>query len=164
MILLHNIGARVNSNYNTPQEILMCQEPLSFDGIYRNVLENKHILKGKDITLFIGGNTVGGDNSFDAPMPLERFCDWNEIMQLIIELDCKVGWHTWSHRDLTLIPIEEVYKEIKPPFPMDYFAYPYGKWNAEVAEAVRNMGYKKAYSVTQGDGTQFALNRKYLNW
>lgn len=164
MILLHNIGERINSNYNTPTEILMCQEPISFDGIYKSVLRNKHILKGKDITLFVGGDTVGKDNAFDAPMPLEQFCDWNEIMELVIELKCKIGWHTWSHRDLTLLPMEEVYKELSAPFPMDTFAYPYGKWNEEVAHAVKEMGFKSAYSVTQGDGSQYALKRKYLNW
>ena len=41
-------------------------------------------------------------------------------------------------------------REITPPFPMRYFAYPYGKFNDLVIECVKDAGFEKAWSVTQG--------------
>jgi peptidoglycan/xylan/chitin deacetylase (PgdA/CDA1 family) len=41
-------------------------------------------------------------------------------------------------------------KEITPPFPMDYFAYPYGRFNQVVVDIVKQAGFKEAWSVTQG--------------
>jgi hypothetical protein len=33
---------------------------------------------------------------------------------------------------------------------MDYFAYPYGRFNQLVIDCVKEAGFKQAYSVTQG--------------
>lgn len=164
MRLLHNIGPRRSSNYNERQEILNCKEPLSFDGVYRNVAENLDILLTKDVTLFVMGDHVGGDNRFDAGQPLEHLLDWNEIAYLCKATKAKLGWHTWSHRNLTLLSDDEVRREITPPFHMKYFAYPYGSVDARVAQFVKEAGYEAAWSVCQGDGSQFQLPRQYLNW
>lgn len=164
MRLLHNIGARVNSNYNEREEILSCRDPLSFDGVYRNVLGNADILHGKDVTLFVMGDHVGGSNAFDAGQPLEYLLDWNDIVYLCKHVKAKLGWHTWSHRNLCLLSDDEVKREITPPFPMKYFAYPYGNVDARVAQLVKDAGYDAAWSVCQGDGSQFQLPRRYLNW
>ena len=43
--LAHNIGTEKHSNYNTIEQIQACNEPIGFDGIYRNVYENKELLK-----------------------------------------------------------------------------------------------------------------------
>jgi hypothetical protein len=166
MILLHNIGyIPNNSNYNTPNQILMCKEQLSFDGVYQNVWTNRHVLKFRQhkTILFVMGDTVGSDNAFDTAMPLERFCNWDQIMNLVINYNCELGWHTWSHKNLTLLEDDEVLKEITPPFPMKYFAYPYGNVNSRVETIVRSIGcYEDAWSVNQGTGAQFQRNRKYL--
>ena len=61
MYLLHNIGKRINSNYNTINEVLN-NDHLSFDGVYQNVWENRNLLIGKDIILFVTGDFVGKDN------------------------------------------------------------------------------------------------------
>jgi hypothetical protein len=61
-----------------------------------------------------------------------------------------IGWHTWSHPNLTHISRHDMVKEITPPFPMDYFAYPYGEFNQVVLDVVKECGFKKAWSVTQG--------------
>jgi hypothetical protein len=168
MKLLHNIGVspssdpRISSNYNTREEILACDEPLSFDGVYLNVWENRDVLKGKDVTLFFMGDYVGKDNSFDVGMPPERYCDWTQIMDLAMDYGCKLGWHTWSHRDLTTLSREEIIKELTPPFPMASVAHPYGRFNADV-KSVAELFFHDGWSVTQGDGTQFAKVRTYLN-
>jgi hypothetical protein len=163
-VLLHNVttGAKVNSNYNTREEILAARGPLTFDGIYRNVYENRDLLEGKDVTLFVMGSYVGKDNAFDVGMPLERLCDWNEIMELVTDFGCKLGWHTWTHPDLTKVSPEVLKREVTPPFPMERFAYPYGRYNAAVIAAVRAAGFSDAWSVTQGNDTPFQRRRRYL--
>lgn len=167
MKLLHNIGETpvnnptIASNYNTRQEILNCNEDLSFDGIYLNVYENRDVLKNKKVTLFVMGDYVGEDNSFDKGMPLEKYCTWKQINELV-EQGCELGWHTWSHRDLTKLSKSEIIKEITPPFPMEVFAYPYGNYNEEIIELVKQAGYKKAYSSTQGNDNPYSLKREYL--
>lgn len=160
--LLHNIGElKHNSNYNRPEEVKNAEGLLTFDGVYRNVYENRNLLEGKEVILFVMGNYVGKDNSFDAGQPLEKLCDWNEIMELVYR-GTKLGWHSWSHRDLTTLSNDELLLEVTPPFPMDYFAYPYGKFDWRVIEAVKDAGYKEAFSVTEGDDSQFQRLRRYL--
>lgn len=164
MKLLHNIGTYNHSNYTTKEKILECNDEISFDGVYRNIYENRDILKGKKGILFIMGNFIGKDNSFDLEnVPqLEQFCSWDEIFNLLYEIGFELGWHTWSHRDLTTLPDEEVIKEITPPFKMKYFAYPYGKYDERVKELVKQAGYEKAYSVDKTDGCNFTIKRDYI--
>lgn len=151
--LAHNIGTENHSNYNTIEQILACPYPIGFDGIYKNVYEHRHLLKEKEGILFVMGDYMGKDNQFDlAHVPkLEQYCNWDEIIELLSVLPkFKLGWHTWSHPDLTTLSKAEIIKEITPPFPMESFAYPYGKYNSLVIECVKEVGYKYAFSVTQG--------------
>lgn len=167
MILCHNIGERHNSNYNNRREIANCPFPLSFDGIYRNVWWNQDILAGKDVTLFVMGKYVGGDNKFDVGQPFEKYCTWEEIDYLVRQYGFNLGWHTWTHPNLTFLTDAEVKREITPPpgkRVFRYFAYPYGNVDARVARLVQEAGYEAAWSVTQGDGSQFQKRRQYLNW
>ena len=144
MRLLHNIGDIRHSNYHTREQVLNSTEPLGFDGIYLNVYENKEILKNKSGIFFVMGDYIGKDFDFE------------------------IGWHTWSHPDLTKLSKEEIIKEITPPFPMKYFAYPYGLFNDLVVECVKELGYEKAWSVTQGSRNpnekdyDYKLYRPYL--
>ncbi len=164
MILLHNIGTVAgNSNYNTIEEILASTGPISFDGVYENVWRHRHELVGKDITLFVMGKYVGGDNSFDVGQPLERLCSWAQIHDIMEVTGAKLGWHSWSHPDLTTVPDEVLHEEVTPPTPMDIFAYPYGRFDARVLEAVKEAGFTEAYGVFEGDGSDFQKTRRYLN-
>lgn len=170
MKLLHNIRSihhdnpSVRSNYNSPNEVLRATEQLSFDGIYLNVWENRHLLAHRTYKpfLFVMGNFVGLDNSFDTGMPPEKYCDWNQIMDLVTNYNCELGWHSWTHRNLCTLKDEQIIKEITPPFPMKYFAYPYGNVDERVARLVENAGYEDAWSVHQGNGQRFQRNRQYL--
>ena len=163
--LLHNIGTEKHSNYNTREEVLACNDTLTFDGIYSNVYQNRDILKGKEIILFVMGDYINGDNQFDLKnVPkFETYTGWEEILDLVINFKAELGWHTWSHPDLTTLTKEEIMKEITPPFPMESFAYPYGKYNELVKQCVKEAGYKRAFSVNQTDGTQWTIPRPYLN-
>ena len=169
--LAHNIGTENHSNYNTREQIIACTEPIGFDGIYKNVFENREILSNKTGIFFIMGNYVGKDNTFDLPnVPkLEEYCTWEELNQMTIELPgFTLGWHTWSHPDLTQLSKEEIMREITPPYPMPTFAYPYGRFNELVIQCVKEAGFLSAYSVTQGTDNpqepdyQFKIKRNYI--
>lgn len=164
MKLAHNIGNHKHPNYNTHDEILNCNEEIGFDGIYLNVYENKDVLKGKSGIMFVMGDYLGKDNEFDIQnVPqVEKYCTLDQVQELCETYDFNLGWHTWSHPDLTTLSKEEIIKEITPPFPMEYFAYPYGKYNDLVVECVKEAGYKDAWSVTQGTGEQFKRIRNYI--
>lgn len=166
MRLLHNIGTFHHSNYNTREHVAACQEQLSFDGIYLNVWENRDLLlnrKEKTI-LFVMGNYIGEDNKFDMHngLPFERYCNWYQLLTLERSYNCELAWHTYSHQDLTKLTDQEVLDEITPPFPMRFLAYPYGAVNERVASLAASVGYEAAYSVNQGNGSPFQLNRRYL--
>lgn len=164
MKLAHNIGTEKHSNYHTREQILACTDPIGFDGIYRSVYENRDVLEGKSGIFFVMGNYIGKDNSFDLPnVPkLEQYCSLQELNELCQKYDFVLGWHTYSHPDLTTLTREEIMKEVTPPFPMDFFAYPYGRYNDLVVECVREAGYKKAWSVTQGNDNPLTLYRDYI--
>lgn len=170
MRLLHRIGQRINSNFNSISEILALDEDLSFDGIYTSVWENRLELyqwkqrTHRDIYLFVMGDSVGRDNRFDVGQPPGNFCTWDQVQTMVEAMGCKLGWHTWTHPNLTLLPDEKVIKEITPPFPMKYFGYPYGNVDDRVAHLVEQAGYEDAWSVVQGNGQRFQRNRPYLNW
>ena len=153
LVLAHNIGDIVHPNYHTRQQIIDCPYPIGFDGVYKNVYDNQDVLEGKSGIFFIMGDYVGKDNSFEYPKEvpaIEQYCTWEQIQEMCDKYDFKIGWHTWSHPDLTAITRHEMVKEIAPPFPMDYFAYPYGRYNQVVLECVQQAGFKQAWSVNQG--------------
>lgn len=154
MKLAHNIGPYNHPNYNTREQIQQCSEPIGFDGIYRSVYHNQDLLADKSGIMFVMGDFIGGDNAFDlANVPrLEEYCTYEEVWQLCDKYNFEMGWHTWSHRDLTKLSKEDIIEEITPPMgmTMKYLAYPYGNYNDLVIECVKEIGYEKAYSVTQG--------------
>jgi len=166
MYLLHRIGTRLNSNFNSIEEIVSSTGPLSFDGIYTEVLQHWKWLEGRDVTFFVMGDYVGLNNEFDRGngQPPGDFCTWDEIIYMTRKLNAKIGWHTWSHPNLLTLSDEEVIKEITPPFPMTDFAYPGACVDERVKDLVRQVGYKRAWGVNTNNSCKFNLNRRYLNW
>ena len=150
--LAHNIGDENHSNYHTREQILACDDPIGFDGVYRSVYENKDVLKGKSGIMFVMGNFLGGNNEFDLKnVPkLERYCTMHEVKQLCSLYTFEIGWHTWSHRNLCELSEKEILQEITAPFRTKYLRYPYGEYCSKVIDCVKRVGYEKAYSVTQG--------------
>lgn len=166
MILLHNIGttevAHAKSNYNTASEIEGCPLDLSFDGIYKNVWEHRDLLKGRKALLFVMGDYIGKDNSFDTGMPLEQYCTQEQLNDLV-EDGHVIGWHTYTHPDLTTITLEEAKKEMKCPWDgVKDLAYPYGTFNEDLMGIAKELGYERAWSVTQGNDNPYSLFRSYL--
>jgi peptidoglycan/xylan/chitin deacetylase (PgdA/CDA1 family) len=118
------------------------------------------------------GDFLGKDNTFDlAHVPaLEKYCTLEQVQELCDKYDFELGWHTWSHRDLCNLLDEEIRREVTSPFPCKHFAYPYGTFNERVVRIVKEAGYEKAYSVTQGTldfrvpDYQFKIHRNYVSW
>ncbi len=163
-LLLHRIeSVKVNSNFNTPEEVAAATDRLTFDGIYTSVYQYQDLLRGREgVILFVSGKYMGGDNSFDEGQPPAKFCTWEEVRELERIHGCEIGWHTFSHRDLTQLSDEELKKEVTPPFPMKKFAYPYGRFDDRVIQAVKDAGFEEAFGVFDGDGSEFQRLRSYL--
>ena len=168
MIVCHSISDdpihKGNSNYNTRQEILDSEGPISFDGVYANVWENRDILEGRGGILFVVGKYVGGDNTFDTGQPYEKFCTWSMIEDLV-KMGFELGWHTHSHPDLTSIPMFDAQVEIEFPYTdriIKHFAYPYGKHCSYLEQMVRQVGYEFGWSVNRGDDTQYQKKRWHI--
>lgn len=164
-VLIHNIGrspsslSHIKSNYNTKKEVLACPDLLTFDGVYSSVYKHKDILKPS--ILFVVGDYIGKDNSFDTGMPHETFCTWEQLKELESE-GHTLGWHTHSHPDLTKLSYQEAKKEMTAPWPCTDFAYPFGKFNNSLIEIAKELGYQRAWAVTVRNETQYSLRRKYL--
>ncbi len=170
MIILHRIGPRISSNWNLLSEILACDEPLSFDGVYTEVYEHYKALKGKDITFFVSGKYVGGDNSFDLHSGEKpgNFCTWPQVEEMAKYLNATVGYHGWAHRKCVGLSRSDLFDELIPHAPLTYiktFAWPHGICDVEAIDAARTIGYSEAWCAgPHGDGSQFQRKRRYLNW
>lgn len=152
-IVIHRIGDTDNEFFVTRDQIARVPKHhfLTFDDGYLDVYENRDLLIGRDVILFIIGNLIGQDGHMTL----------NQIMELV-DQGCIIGWHTHSHPDLTTLPTVQLIREITPPFLMKYFAYPFGLLNIDVAQAVKDAGYERAYTTWRGDNSQFQLQRKYI--
>jgi len=160
--LFHNIGNDKHGNYHTPEQIKQCKGNLTFDGIYLNVYEQRHLLKDRNPILYFMGDYIGKDNKFDQKNnqpPLERYCTMEQLKEME-SMGCILGWHTWSHPWLTGLTDFELKKEVTPVFPMDYFCYPYGDFDARVIEAVKEAGFKYAHTCTRGDNSPYQMTRR----
>lgn len=175
MKVLHQIGDRTNGgNFNSLEEILAYDGPISFDGVYMSVYENYPALFGKDITFFFCYQHLGKDNSFDVGQPLSQFCNWVQILEMVNYLDAKVGFHGQNH--LRCPGLEYIASEIAAPWFLiqwlderklpKILAWPYGDVNDECAKIAEEMGYDEAWSVFPkgDDSSPFRKNRTSLNW
>lgn len=178
--LFHQIGPRkYGANFNTLDEILTCQDEMSFDGIYESVF-NAHArgmlrpIIGRVTHLFICGSHLGKDNAFDRPVErgepgISRFCTLDQVKRLADYLQCKIGYHGWAHLRCHTLTEEEIRRELELPsflagLGIDAFAWPHGDYDERCIRIAREMGYKEAWSVKQGDGSQFAKKREHLGW
>lgn len=145
-----------NSNFNTIDEVLALNPDevvLTFDGVYQSVYKNWQKLRDYKVILFQMG---------DNDKKVEELCTPQQLEEMVKD-GAVLGWHTWNHNDLTKLSEEQIQKEILSPFETEYFAYPYGRFNDRVIDEVKNK-YKFAYSVTEGNDSDYQIKRKYLGW
>jgi len=154
--VFHRIGPADPATFtNSMDQIRTYAGERTFDGIYTSVWEHRdEIRELGGASLFAAGDTIGK----------EGFITHHQLLTLAHSYGCKLGWHTWSHPDLRRLSDEEIRRELDAPdwMPRDAFAYPYGDFDERVIGLVKEAGYGKAYSTTQGNSGDFAIYRAYL--
>lgn len=150
---------------NNPNHVV-----ITFDGIYKNVLEYAMPILthfNYPFELFLTSDYIGLDNEFDSCEPNAPFVTYEELALLKANRG-RLQWHTKSHvnlknsEDINLIIDEltvpdEVRKLDVEGF--SWFAYPHGEFNDLVVEQVRKR-FVGAVSCNQGnDHDKYILNR-----
>ena len=88
----------------------------------------------------------------------DAFVDWNEVDEMARQ-EIAFGGHGAEHRLLTRIEPESADAEIRvskevmasrQPDTMLAFSYPNGLWNPEIANKVREAGYRLAFTTREG--------------
>lgn len=83
-----------------------------------------------------------------------------------------IGAHSLSHSRLTEISVQEAQREIKESktvlgnelgCPVDYFAYPYGAYNADHVTFVREAGYHAGFTTRYAESGLFAIYRQNIS-
>lgn len=153
MVVFHHIGKPSEDKMtHSIKQILECDD-ISFDGAYECVWTHREQLKGKEPILFVQGETVG----------TEGVCTSEQIKTLANEYGFILGWHGWSHRKLTELEDHVIIKELTAPREFSkLYAYPHGEYDERVKKIVKDMGFLRAYSTTQGDNDDFSIRREYL--
>lgn len=59
----------------------------------------------------------------------------------------EIGYHGLTHKKLTRLTKAQMQKEVSRPKGLNYFAYPHGKYNAEIETEVQKQNYKLAFSM-----------------
>lgn len=102
------------------------------------------------------------------------YLNWNEILKMQND-GFEFGYHTLSHPYLTKLSDDEARQEIlvskvmledKLGTKIRYFAYPYGDFNEQIVQIVKDAGYEAAVAVIDGpcnpNTDSFLLNRKII--
>jgi peptidoglycan/xylan/chitin deacetylase (PgdA/CDA1 family) len=149
---------------------------VSFDDAYADLLEvAAPLLAERRIpgVVFAVAGHLGGANDWDhhkgaASLALLAPGDLPAVAASGVE----VGSHTVNHRPLPEVPVGELDGELREaaerieaagvPRPRA-FSYPYGRFSAEIAAAVREAGYEIAFTTAWGNprpgGDRFAVPR-----
>jgi len=134
------------------------------DGYLDNYINAYPIMKkyGFTATIFIVTSLVGRD---------ERFMTWDQVSEMQ-QNGFVFGSHTVNHLPLTKLNADQVRYELNESrreiarrigYEPRYFAYPTGAYNFQIAELVRESGYRAAFTIRYGqvgsDSNLYALER-----
>lgn len=146
------------------------QVVISFDGIYRNVLEYAAPLLNKfayPFELFVTSDYIGHGNDFDGGEPSAEFASLDELSALV-RMGGRLQWHSRSHCNLKDIQDSDTIEaeltvpdELKSldPHGFQWFAYPHGDFNDAVLAATRQR-FRGGVSCIQGnEHDHHCLNR-----
>lgn len=152
--VFHHIGEPSKDHMvNSIEQILGFDGQITFDGAYESVWDYSGFLRKKHTPiLFVQGNTMGDDGVL------------TEVhIRTLGNLGFVIGWHGWSHRKLVELNDDEVRKELqKPDWITPVYAYPHGEFDERTKQLVKEAGYVRAYSTTQGNDDPFSLRREYV--
>lgn len=120
---------------------------------------------------------IGVDRRYGDPLQPPEGCgdaylNWDQVRELDRSGLITIGAHTVNHRDLAALAADQQRLEIATGKRMlearlghvvRHFAYPYGSYNAEATQLVREAGYATAVTTEAGEyqpgGTALTLHR-----
>ena len=141
---------------------------VTFDDGYREVMEHAlPVLTELKIpaTFFLVAGAAGGTDAWYRGE--ERILDWKEARELV-RLGHAVGSHGLTHAPLTELAPRERDREISVSkkaledrlgIPVTRLAYPQGRFDSAVIDAVQAAGYEEAWATESGDGSRFQRRR-----
>lgn len=86
--------------------------------------------------------STGRDLSEEPP-----FLTQDALARLRQEPSVEVGYHSRTHPNLAKLSAGEIEKEVAPPLPTRYFAYPGGNHSPAAAQALTKAGYEAAFTI-----------------
>jgi peptidoglycan/xylan/chitin deacetylase (PgdA/CDA1 family) len=134
---------------------------ITFDDSYDSVAGNAlPFLKsiGYTATLFIISDFVGRTASWDVAFGNDTVHMPEERIRAALNNGFSIGSHTRTHPDLTALSDARLEDELlnsrtaledRFGVPVRYLAYPFGRYNRRVKEAVRACGYKGALTISR---------------
>lgn len=172
LISLENLVAGLNGNLEIPDNSAVITFDDGFECNYHNALP---VLVREKIpaVMFIIPGCVGSSNEWmlSRGFPHRKIVSWSQIRDLSDAGIC-IGSHTQNHPDLTELSSSAVKDELRISRQrledalgksVDYFAYPYGRYNQVIRDAVKDTGYSAACSTRSGFNRngidRFALRR-----
>ncbi len=146
------------------------QAVITFDGVYKEIWKYAvPILQhfGYPFELFVIGQTIGKDNSFDVGEPCAEFADV-ETLQKMVNAGGRLQWHSWSHARLAGTTDLAVYeKELSVPGELrqlcpagfKWYAYPHGERDGVYRAQVESR-FTGALACDDGNNSDcYDLNR-----
>ncbi|MGA3406441.1 MAG: polysaccharide deacetylase family protein, partial [Candidatus Bathyarchaeia archaeon] len=137
---------------------------LTFDDGYRDNYVNVYPCArkyGYPIAIFVISGLVGKEMSLGGVQL--RILDWEELREMRKQ-NVMICAHTRTHPDLRAVSTTEATNEIQTSKielekafgqPVDYFAYPKGRYNQTIADLVKSSGFKAAFGeeglIRRGD-------------
>jgi len=146
------------------------------DGYQDNFTYAYPILKKYQMTatIFVVAGTVGDINQFDfgeGTQPLNKMADLHQLKEMA-RGGITIGCHTMTHPHLAGLKKEEARHEITESkkqletllnTPVEFFCYPYGSYDRDTLNMVRESGFRAAVTTQRGLGRYpeeaFALKR-----
>lgn len=136
---------------------------LTFDDAYESVFDYAYpILEeaGASFTIFPVGNFIGEYNSWEVNLGWRRFkhMSWTQLLSM---KNVEIGSHTISHRCLTRLSADEIFRELtdsrkiledKSGQEISHLSLPFGRYDNRIAQIAKDAGYQKIFSMNPFDG------------